>query len=203
MRIAICDDHCLFADALSAMLRGRGHDVVVMASDPAEAIEMIRPDEVDVCIMDLSFGGTDIERTLSVMSELKSRVQVMVLSGHDDDHHRHASLEAGATTFASKAVGGDELVDLIEQRAPAGQGRKSASAGSRSGPSVYFLTEREREVLHSLVEGHSTAMIAARFGVRDATARSHIQSVLMKLGVHSRLAAVAFAVDRGLVAPAA
>ena len=64
---------------------------------------------------------------------------------------------------------------------------------------MYFLTEREREVLDSLAEGHSTAVIAERLGVRAATARSHVQSVLMKLGVHSRVAAVAFAVERGLV----
>jgi two-component system nitrate/nitrite response regulator NarL len=200
MKIVICDDHRLFADSLGALLSVRGHEIVALADRPAEAVRIVESREVATCVMDLSFRDEPIDVALEVIRQLGSQVEVIVLTGHDDDHHRRACLEAGAAAFASKSTCGDDLVSLIEggiDSADGNAGPRTEQAGR--GASVYFLTEREREVLDSLAEGHSTAIIAERLGVRAATARSHVQSVLMKLGVHSRVAAVAFAVERGLV----
>ena len=66
---------------------------------------------------------------------------------------------------------------------------------------VQFLTPREREVLERLVRGQSTSAMAREMGVAYSTARTHIQNVLTKLGVHSKLAAVTFAVQHGIVTP--
>jgi DNA-binding NarL/FixJ family response regulator len=72
---------------------------------------------------------------------------------------------------------------------------------STQGHQLRFMTPREREVLTRLVQGQSTVAIAREMGVAYSTARTHIQNVLTKLGVHSKLAAVTYAVRNGLVAP--
>jgi two-component system nitrate/nitrite response regulator NarL len=199
MKIVICDDHRLFADSLGALLSVRGHDIVAISDRPADAVRIVDTLDVDACVMDLSFRDEAIEVALDVIGQLGSKVELIVLTGHDDDHYRKACLDAGAAAFASKSSCGDDLVTLIEGGIDSADNGAPRPDRPGRGAAVYFLTEREREVLDSLAEGHSTAVIAERLGVRAATARSHVQSVLMKLGVHSRVAAVAFAVERGLV----
>ena len=105
------------------------------------------------------------------------------------------------------ATGIDDLVSLLEQgsartverarRSRPDRGSAAAAWSLRSLGS--FLTRREREVLVGLVHGDSTAALAQRLGVRPSTVRAHVQSVLSKLCVHSRVEAVVFALDHGLV----
>jgi two-component system nitrate/nitrite response regulator NarL len=202
MKIVICDDHRMFADALGALVESSGHEVVAVAADPEGAAESSRLHDADVCVMDLNFRGSSLVATLDAIRDLSGEVDVVVLTGHDDEEHRRASLDAGAISFASKALPAERLVALIEG---SDDSRTSTSSRShaRSSAASHYLTEREGEVLRGLVSGESTAQIATRLGVRQATARSHVQSVLMKLGVHSRLAAVAYAVEHQLVELAA
>lgn len=97
--------------------------------------------------------------------------------------------------MASKALPGEQLVALVEGRCDVGPStpRTRPPASNR-----YLLTVREQQVLQSLIDGDSTTRIAERLDMRHATARSHVQSLLLKMGVHTRAAAVAVGVRQGL-----
>jgi len=208
MKILVCDDHLLLAEALSVVLRARGHAVRPPASRPDEAVTAVRDDEIDVCVMDLSFPGADGVEGIRAVRSTSPQTHVVVLTGTFDPAVIRSALAAGATTCVPKTEKMDRIVDSIEL-APSLTRPAVASdiAWTRSRPVttctpderlIQFLTTREREVLERLVAGQTTTMIAREMGVAYSTARTHIQSVLTKLGVHSKLAAVTFAARHGV-----
>src|SRR5205823_13559280 len=120
----------------------------------------------------------------------------------------------GATVCVRKSTDIDQLLDVVDRALDgppmttvAGSELRSVAAAPASrrpkwdgGASLgRFLTDRERDVLQGLVQGESTKALVARLGAREGTVRTHVQSVLNKLGVHSRVAAIAFAVEHSLV----
>jgi two-component system nitrate/nitrite response regulator NarL len=144
------------------------------------------------------------------IGELSPSTKILILSGSDDPVVIAAAVTAGVAGYALKSCPVEALLTSI-QRVAAGEPvmetellRRALLHGSgRTSPVAQLtrhLTQREREVLLRLVKGEATASIAASMGIRQATARSHIQNVLAKLGVHSRLEAVALAVRSGLSA---
>jgi DNA-binding NarL/FixJ family response regulator len=173
----------------------------------------------DACVIDLrvprSGKRLEIERAIAAAPG----TAFVVLSGSGDPSTLRHAIAAGVRGAALKGDDFGEFLDVLTaavsgQAPPAAQGSAaepgpvslSASAravlrradGLAAGPSQ-FLTEREREVLARLVCGESTTGIARAMGVRVSTARTHIDAVLCKLGVHTRLEAVAYAVREGLV----
>lgn len=203
IRLCICDDHGLFAEALEALLVSAGHSVVARIDRPESVLAVLDEQAVDVCIMDLDFPGNEHD-VLEVITEVARRTKVVVLTGHGQTTTAPA-LHAGASGWASKLRGGEEVLSLLMGVHGAADGDVAGATRSARrpplGPSGYFLTEREREVLLGLVRGEDTAAVAARLGVRPATVRAHLQSLFAKLGVHSRLEAVALAVEKALVLP--
>lgn len=211
MRILLCDDHTMFSEALAVVLGARGHHVVGCTISPEEAIAVSREQPVDVCLLDLQFqSGTSLPAIPELMA-VSPQMKVVVLSATDDVHLLRAAVQAGAHGVAGKIDNIDNVVAVAE-RVHAGEmviadrSLRAAVMGSANHvpPSpaqelARFLTDREREVLQRLVQGESTALLAKNMGVRYSTARTHIQNVLTKLGVHSKLEAVAMAVNEGLV----
>jgi DNA-binding NarL/FixJ family response regulator len=200
VKILICDDHRLLADALAAVLRSRGHEPVAPASDPEEAVARVKELDVDVCVMDLHFPSGDgvggIERILAA----SPRTRVVVLTGTLHPDMIESALEAGASACVAKSEPTALIVDTIEQArasrpAPPRRIRDQSLTGTRSPEEklIRFLTSREREVLERLVAGQSTSVMAREMRVAYSTARTHIQNVLTKLGVHSKLGAVTLA----------
>lgn len=200
MKILICDDHRLLADALAAVLRSRGHEPVAPASDPDEAVARVKERDVDVCVMDLHFPSGDgiggIERILAA----SPRTRVVVLTGTLHPDLIEDALDVGASACVAKSEPTQLIVDTIEQaRASRPPAPRRIGEGSLSGSRtpeeklIRFLTSREREVLERLVAGQSTSAMAREMRVAYSTARTHIQNVLTKLGVHSKLAAVTMA----------
>jgi two-component system nitrate/nitrite response regulator NarL len=193
MDLVLCDDHPLVVHSMAAMFRAHGHSPLATASHPDQLMGLVRDLNPHVCVTDLLFGDDDPDRTLDAIKLVSPFVDVVVLSGATGFTTR--ALAAGATAVGSKALPAEDILALVE-------GRSATGAVSRPATRVrapFFLTEREMEVLASLSQGDSTARMAERLGVRHATARSHVQSVLLKLGVHSRVAAVAVAVDAGMI----
>jgi DNA-binding NarL/FixJ family response regulator len=215
----ICDDHRLFVDALAVVLQARGCEVVASTLHPDEAVQAVRAGAVDVCVMDLSFpnspdcdGLEGIRRVL----EASPSTRVVILTGSADSSAALPVLDVGARGFVRKDDDLDRIVQTIKL-VHAGQTVSGVAAGRRTWPSTNgrrpstnpgqnlarFLTSREREVLERLVRGESTATLARGMDVSYHTARTHIQNVLAKLGVHSKLEAVAFAVNHSVVSVAA
>ena len=132
---------------------------------------------------------------MAAIGAVSAKTDVIVVTGSNDDADRTAALDAGASAVASKATPADDLVALIEGRSPG----SSAPVVRPAVAARFALTEREHQVLQCLSEGDGTKRIAHRLDMRSATARSHVQSLMLKMGVHSRAAAVAHSVREGLV----
>ena len=193
MDLVLCDDHPIVMHSMATMFRSHGHDVVATATRPEQLADLVLRHRPHVCVTDLMFDDDGPAAVLDAIAQVSPFVAVVVLSGAPG--HAAQALAAGATAVGSKSLSADAIVALVE-------GRTAEGTVSRPVPRArvpYFLTDREVEVLQSLSDGDSTARMAERLGVRHAPARSHVQSVLLKLGVHSRVAAVAVAVDAGMV----
>ena len=206
MRILICDDHRLFGDALSSVLAIRNWDVVDRASDPAHAVAIVAREPIDAVLMDLCFpdGDTGIAGIESVRTSSPD-TKIIVLTASTDPTLIMRAMHAGAHDIVFKDDEIDDITNAIEQvmigrrRTARSVPRRPNLGGREDDELLRFLTHREVEVLEHLVRGESGKQIARALGISYSTSRTHIQNVLAKLGVHSRLEAVALAVDRGLI----
>jgi two-component system, NarL family, nitrate/nitrite response regulator NarL len=204
--LVIGDDHSVFLDAMSAVLIQRGYQVTV-ARSVRDTIESVREKQPDVCLIDRHFAGESGITAIGPMLAASGRTKILVLSADPDTEGIRQSLQAGAAGYLHKTRGvaaltraidrvqrGEVVVDVPKPR-PARERPRSDDARRLAA----FLTGRERECLNLLVEGLDTSGIATKLGVSAATVRTHVQSVLTKLGVHSRLEAASYAVRYGLL----
>ncbi|WP_345459579.1 response regulator transcription factor [Actinoallomurus oryzae] len=206
MRVVVCDDHAVFADSLALVLGEAGHDVVGVVYSPEEALRLLSSAVADVCLIDLQFpGGSALDR-LPELVRTAPATRFVVLSGSMDAELLDAALAGGVCGFAHKGQQADEIVAMLD-RVHAGEVVVDSAAGTRmplrprseAQRLAHYLTPREREVLTRLVRGESTASLARTMKITRSTARSHVQSVLTKLGVHSQREAVIAAARHGLV----
>ena len=188
----VCDDHRMFAEALAALLEGRGYEIAAVVTAPADAVEVARSRPVELCVLDLRFPGGDGLAAIAAVRAARPAAHVVVLSGSNDEAFLGRAVLAGASAVAHKSEGIDRIVEVLER---VGRGQVATPAQPPK------LTPRELQVLEGIARGEATAALACRLGMRYSTARTHIRNVLVKLGVHSKLEAVAVAVERGL-APA-
>lgn len=197
MRIIVCDDHPIVVLSLTDLFRASGHEVVATADRPEALLDLVTTHRPDVCVLDLIYdGAADAVAALAAVHDIAGLTDVIVVSGAADEVQQGAAIAAGASAVTSKASPPEEVLALVEGR------HAGSPAGTLPVPAnPYFLTRRELEVLQSLVDGDSTERMAARLRMRRATARSHVQSLLLKLGVHSRSAAVSFGIRKGLTSP--
>jgi two-component system nitrate/nitrite response regulator NarL len=206
MKVVICDDHAVFADSLALVLRESGHDVVGVVYSPEAAASLLRSAPADVCLIDLNFPDGSALGSLPTLVRAAPATRFVVLSGSIDPEPLEAALAAGVRGFAHKGQQADEIVAMLA-RVHAGEIVVDPMTGSpmpvrpRSEAQrlAHYLTPREREVLTRLVRGESTATLARAMKITRSTARSHVQSVLTKLGVHSQREAVIAAARHGLV----
>jgi two-component system nitrate/nitrite response regulator NarL len=199
MKILLCDDHVLLAEALESLLRLSGHEVIVTA-DPQRALTLLADEQPEVCVLDIGFpDGSGIE-VLSHAGEIAPDTRVLMLSANRDPEVVRTAIDLGAAGYICKDVGVVEVIRAIE-RVHEGNvildplvARALTQRKVRSDDIdwlIGFLTRREREVLRRIVIGQSTDEMARDMRVSRSTARTHVQNVLQKLGVHSRLQAVA------------
>jgi DNA-binding NarL/FixJ family response regulator len=213
IRVLFVEDHQLLADALSAML-GREPDIEVVgiAGTVAEAKIMSR-DRLDVVLMDYRLpDGTGVEATRAIKARWPAARVVMVTALTDDETVLE-SIQAGADGYMTKDRAAEEVVAAV-RAAHAGEtllprsviveiARRVAAARGRGDERrvIEPLTPRELEILRALTEGMSTPEICARLFIAPNTLRTHVQNIMGKLRVHSKLEAVAFALKYRLVDP--
>ncbi len=206
MRVLICDDHVMFADSLALVLRERGHDVVGVVYSPAEALRLLPTAAPDICLIDLGFPAGSALGALPGLVAAAPETRFVVLTGALDPGTIETALAAGVRGFAHKGRQADEIIDLLA-RVAAGEVATEPGAARPDEPRprdearrlAGYLTPREREVLVRLARGENTATLARALKITRSTARSHVQSVLTKLGVHSQREAVIAAARHGLV----
>jgi two-component system nitrate/nitrite response regulator NarL len=211
VHVIICDDHQLFGESLAVVLQERGYAVDAVTTSPDEALHVVREQTPELCIMDLNFPDPThdgVEAARRVKEESPDTAVVLLTASGDAAAFARA-ISAGVTGFARKDQDVEGVLDTIERvaegqvvidpellRAAVSVRKRTPSDAERL---ASFLTPRERQVLELLTLGYTTSRIAKETGVAHSTARTHIQNLLVKLGVHSRLEASAFAVANDLV----
>jgi DNA-binding NarL/FixJ family response regulator len=212
--VVVADDQELVRSGLRALLEGRGVDVLADAEHGRAAVEAARLRKPDVLLMDIRMPVMDgIAATREIVAGgLQTRV--LILTTYDLDEYVYEALRAGAAGFMLKAAPPDRLVEGIEVvaagealLAPSLTERLIAEHVRRPPPSTGVpeelreLTERELEVLGLVARGLSNEEIAAQLFVSLATIKTHVNRVLGKLGLRSRVQAVVTAYETGLVRP--
>ena len=201
IRILVVDDHHVVRQGLVALLRTvPDMNVVGEASDGKQAVEMFRQYRPDVTVMDLRLpvmSGVDAIR--EIRREFSS-ARIIVLTTFDGDEDIYRALQAGARGYLLKDMLGDDLTDAI-RAVHAGKSRIPAAIAQRlaervSGPD---LTPREMDVLKLIVAGKSNKEIGRELFISEATVKTHINSLLSKLGVSDRTQAATTALQRGIV----
>ncbi|MFN0027426.1 MAG: DNA-binding response regulator [Acidimicrobiales bacterium] len=212
--VVICDRERMFTEALAHLLRTDGYTEVSCVERFEELVAAVngRPGQpLPLCILDIDAMGlrSGAPTQLGPMRELAERTLLVVVTGDRDPRARARALATGIRAFLTKDQPARTVLAALDRVCDPTAPRLGVDPllGFMAGPSVEpvasFLTAREQEVLQALVDGESTVAIAHRLGVRPSTLRGYIQRVLMKLGVHSRAAAAAVAVQRGLAQPGA
>jgi DNA-binding NarL/FixJ family response regulator len=213
IRVLICDDQALVRGGFRAILSGKPEiEVVGEAENGAEAIALAERRCPDVILMDIRMPVLDgVEATRRLVAK-GSPARILILTTFDLDEYVHAAIRAGASGFLLKDVKPPELVDAVRivasgdaLLAPSVTRRllerfaTTLPLGDQSSESLAQLTARETEVLRLLAGGLSNDEIAAELVVSEATVKTHISSVLRKLGLRDRVQAVILAYETGLV----
>jgi two-component system, NarL family, nitrate/nitrite response regulator NarL len=201
LHVLLCDDHRLFAEAWALVLNARGARAVEVCSTGAQCLDALGREPFNVCVVDRQLGDGDGVELIPMIGAAAPDVAVLMVSASTDPALPRLAIEAGARGFASKEFGLEHLSEIV-LRVARGERvvERAPSARHAAFEAASLLTARERTVMAKLVEGKDTAQLAQELNITYATARTHIQNVLTKLGVHSKLELVAFAVANQLVA---
>jgi DNA-binding NarL/FixJ family response regulator len=212
IRVLVADDHRVVRKGLRTFLASTGDICVVgEASDGSETLIQLhalhdRGEAPDVVLMDLLMSPMDgIEATRQIRARYP-QVQVVALTSFVEEEKAHAALDAGASGFLLKDADADEVAAAIRAAHrgevhldPAIAGRLIRALRAPSTPRPGSgLTGREREVLRLVAAGQANKDIAAELNISERTARTHVSSILTKLGVTSRTQAALWAVREGL-----
>jgi DNA-binding NarL/FixJ family response regulator len=193
------DDHPLLRSGIAAVIQGE-QDIVLVgeATNGQEAIEAFRVHRPDVTLMDLQMPVMNgIDAILAIRAEFPA-ARFVVLTTYDGDVQALRALKAGATGYLLKSMLREELIDTI-RTIHAGRRRipSEIAAGIVEHVADDVLTGREIEVLRRVAAGTSNKVIASQLAVSDATVKSHMKSILSKLGANDRTHAVTIAMKRG------
>ncbi|MGH9103184.1 MAG: response regulator transcription factor [Acidimicrobiales bacterium] len=213
MRIVVCDDQRMVADALASLLESWGHEVAGIALDPDQAIALAGRRGTDVFLTEVSFWeGGHQEPAVASLRRAAPEVPIVVLTGSTEMMQLEQALACGAIAIVRKSDDARELSRILAGVEAArhkglrrgdrdlwSSGTRALFASKMSRRTAGSLTSRERQVLEGLVQGQGTAELSRVMGVQVSTLRTHVRSILTKLGVHSRLELVAYAIREGLV----
>lgn len=216
IRIAIADDQELVRTGLRMILEGEvDFQVVGEAADGEEAIELTARERPDVLLLDVRMPGVDgFEAARRILGEGSDQnVRVLMLTTFDLDDYVYEAMRVGASGFLLKNMAGEDIVAAIRQAArggdsilaPAVTRRLIERFATRRGPTharagaIGDLTAREVEVLRLIAAGLSNSEIAQSLKIGEATVKTHVARVLMKLELRDRVQAVIFAYESGLL----
>jgi NarL family two-component system response regulator LiaR len=206
IKVIIVDDHVLVRSGLEVVL-GMFDDLILagQAGDGEEAVRLCQELQPDVVLMDLVMPGmSGVEATRRVLDACPE-TKVVALTSFTEEDLIGETLRAGAIGYLMKNVSADQLADAVRSAA-AGRSTLAPEAAdvlmrsvTAPRPQADALTAREQEVLKLMADGLTNADIADRLVIGVATVKTHVSSVIAKLGVSTRTEATALAIRRGLV----
>jgi two-component system NarL family response regulator len=201
IRILVVDDHHVVRQGLVALLSIMpGIEIVGQAADGAEAIRLYPDLHPDITLMDLQLPGISGVEAIRRIRQNDSSARFIVLTTFDGDEDIYRALEAGARAYLLKGMTVDELTAAIKA-VHAGKTRIAPNIAEKLAErmSGQTLTAREQDVLERIAAGRSNKEIASDLQISEATVKTHINSLLGKLGVGDRTHAATVALQRGII----
>ncbi len=209
--ILVVDDDPQIRDILGMALERAGFEAV-MARDGTEGLEKARTIDPALAVLDIGLPEMDgLEATARILAEGNDNTRIIILTTFDPDEYVYKALQAGASGFVLKSIPPEELVAAVRTIAAGGAmlaptitrrliGRFAGQLGVEGefAERLERLTAREREVLQALADGKSNVEIAEKLFIGAATVKTHVSSLLSKLGLRDRAQAVVFAYECGL-----
>jgi DNA-binding NarL/FixJ family response regulator len=215
VRVVLVDDQALIRTGFKMILETEDDiEVVGEASDGEQAISMTRSVRPDVVLMDVQMPTMDgLEATGRIVQDASIPSRIVILTTFERDDYIFEALRAGASGFLLKNAPSEELVHAVRvvaagdallapsvtRKVIEGFIRQPAQRGNEV--ELRRLTERETEILQLLATGRSNSELAAHLFVGEGTIKTHVSSVLTKLGLRDRMQAVIFAYESGLIEP--
>ncbi len=209
-RVLVADDHTVVRQGLVGLLSAGGEfEVVAEAKDGHEAVDKATQTRPDVVILDVAMPRLDgFEAARRIKKALPS-VRILALTMHDDEEYVLRMVRAGVSGYLVKDTAAAELQQAIRAlRSGKGyfgpQAAKALAETHQAGRAIpenpySRLTDREREVLHLVIEGKTNAQVAAILFISPKTVDNHRTHVMEKLGVHSTAELMRFAARHGLL----
>lgn len=216
IRVSVVDDQALVRGGFSMVL---GHnpdiEVVAEAGTGVEAIEVARTHRPDVILMDIRMPELDgLEATARILQEADWPVRVLILTTFDPDEYVYRALRAGASGFVLKDIRPEELPVAVRTVAEGGallapsitrrligQFATRLAVDTTMSRRLERLTDREREVMTAVARGLSNAEISRELFIGATTVKTHVSSILTKLGLRDRAQAIVLAYETRLVTP--
>lgn len=212
IRILLIDDHTLFRSGIKALLqRQPGFEVVGEAGDALEGIKRAKTLQPDVVLLDIHMPGMTGREAVSLVADEAPEARILMLTVSEDVEDLLQALRAGAHGYLLKNIETDFLVNAIRS-AVEGESVMSPQMTSKLMKSVSIpqatttpvaadkdkLSPREREILGFLARGASNKEIARSLELAESTVKIHVQNILKKLNLLSRVQAAVYAVEHGL-----
>jgi len=205
-RVVVADDHSLFRQGLVALLEREGFEVVGEASDGHEAIRLVRQTSPAIVLLDFSMPLLNgIEATREILKRAPD-TNVMLLTMYDDEVNVLESLRAGVRAYILKNQTAMELEGAIREvlrgsiyLSPGISEAVVNACMSKEDKPIELLTDRERQVLQLIAEGHTTKSIASVLYLSVKTAESHRTRIMQRLGIHNIASLVRYAIRRGMI----
>ncbi|WP_432096890.1 response regulator [Streptomyces sp. bgisy100] len=218
IRVLIADDQMMVREGFSVLLNAQPDmEVVGEALDGREAVGQVETLRPDVVLMDIrmpGMNGLEATRRIAEARQDDAGARVLILTTFDLDEYVYEALRAGASGFLLKDASARQLADAVRivaageaLLAPTVTKRLLAEFTRLGAPRaprmdrIEALTERETEVLAQIAQGLSNGEIAGRLVVTEATVKTHVSRILVKLGLRDRTQAAVFAYEIGLVTP--
>lgn len=209
LRVLLVDDHKLFRSGVKALLaRQSDIEVVGEAADGLDGVQQARQLRPDIILLDLHMPGVSGREAVKTLSEELPEIRVLMLTVSEDAEDLLETLHAGAAGYLLKNIDAEYFVDAIRRAAAgdsvvspemtgklvAGLKRKAAAPL----PDKDLLSAREREILAALARGASNKELAREFELAESTVKIHVQNILRKLKLTSRVQAAVYAVEHGM-----
>jgi two-component system, NarL family, response regulator NreC len=212
IRILLADDHTILRAGLKMMLNAQPDmEVIGEAQDGRQAVQEVQRLQPDIVLMDITMPDINGIEATKQIKKVQPDVRVLILTMHEHDEYVFQALRAGASGYILKEAADTELITALHV-IQSGQFYLSPMAQSvmvgdylqrvRTGEekdSYSSLTEREREILKLVAEGHTNNQIAERLVISPKTVDTHRTHIMDKLNLHSRAELVKYAMRRGLL----
>jgi DNA-binding NarL/FixJ family response regulator len=210
MKLIICDDQSIVRDGLAMILKlEKDMQVIGVAEDGAEAVELVEKEKPDLILMDLKMPVTNgVEATRRIKTKYPE-IKILVLTTYDDDQWVFDAIQAGASGYLLKDTPREKLVEAIRGTFsgksyvdPSIAGKVLQQVSShQTQPATFItnkLTDREIEILRLVARGLSNTDIAEHLFLSEGTVRNHVSAILTKLEVSDRTQAAVIAIQHGL-----